>query len=108
MATHLGMIQVSGTTYRLTADRHLNHVFRIRDDRRVGSFTNEPSLEVTDTVIGSELLDVAKAALRMGRLEWREPRNALTWRPSLLAALMTVIFALGPFEIIAAAWRLRR
>lgn len=91
MATHLGMIQVSGTTYRIVADSELNHVFRVRDDRRVGAFRHRPSLEINDSAIGAELRQVALVALRAGRLEWRESRAVSSTGAVVLGGLLRLI-----------------
>lgn len=71
MANKQCMIQVAGTTYRIQAGHVRHRVFRLRDDRKVGTFQHRPSLRVLESEIApTELLKVAQAALRMGRLPW--------------------------------------
>lgn len=71
MANKQSMIQVAGTTYRIQAGTDRHWVFRICDDRMLGAFQHRAGLRVVESEVEPErLLDVAKAALRMGRLPW--------------------------------------
>jgi hypothetical protein len=71
MATKQCMIQVAGTTYRIQTEPTRHLVFRLSDDRNVGAFEHRPALRVLESEIASvQLLEVAKAALRTGRLPW--------------------------------------
>jgi hypothetical protein len=71
MANKQSMIQVAGTTYRIQAGMDRHWVFRISDDRMLGAFQHRAGLRVVESEVAPEsLLDVAKAALRMGRLPW--------------------------------------
>ena len=71
MANHRSMIQIAGTTYRIQAAAQHHEVIRVRDDSRVGAFRHRPALRVVESSIDTvELLEVAKAALRAGRLPW--------------------------------------
>ena len=46
-------------------------MFRLSDDRSIGAFRHRPALRVLEgDVAPGELLEVAKAALRSGRLPW--------------------------------------
>lgn len=59
-------------------------MFRVSDDRNVGAFEHRPALRVLESEIASvELLEVAKAALRAGRLPW--PRADQSRRESARA-----------------------
>lgn len=69
MATKQCMIQVAGTTYRIQTESTRHLVFRVMDDRNVGVFEHRPALRVLESEIAPvELREVAKAALRSGRL----------------------------------------
>jgi len=99
-----GMVQVSGTTYRIVERALFSEVFRISDNRRIGAFRHEPALEVMESEIPLEaLLDVARHALRSARLSWapRRPRRPTPWPWSLRFAgnrvFWTVIFATDRF-----------
>jgi hypothetical protein len=71
MANTQCMIQVAGTTYRIQAQHARYLVFRLSDDRKVGAFQHRPALRVLESAIAPvDLLEVAKAALRTGRLPW--------------------------------------
>lgn len=71
MAKTQCMIQVAGTTYRIQAEHQRHRVFRVSDDRNIGAFRHRPALRVVESEIAPwELLEVAKAALRSGRLPW--------------------------------------
>jgi len=75
------MIQVSGTTYRIQAQRDHARVFRVVDDRFVGTFQHRPSLRVIETDVAHEqMLEIARTALRAARLPWSD--RVLTPRAS--------------------------
>ena len=66
-----GMVQVSGATYRIVQVGPTHEVFRLLDDRFVGSFRCTQSLAIVESPAGAELLRaVARQALRSLRLEW--------------------------------------
>jgi hypothetical protein len=76
--TSKGMVQVSGTTYRIVEKSSLHEVVRILDDRVVGSFCF--GFESEPRVLGSEiprraLVAMAQRAHRSARLSW-PPRRA--------------------------------
>jgi hypothetical protein len=80
------MVQVLGTSYRIVQAGPLHEVFRLLDDRLVGSFRHTPRLAVVKSVIGVELMrEIARQALRSSRIEWR-PRKA--WVAGLLDFLL--------------------
>lgn len=71
MANKQSMIQVAGTTYRIQAGTERHLVFRLSDDRMLGAFQHRAGLRVLESEVDPErLLEVANAALRMGRLPW--------------------------------------
>jgi hypothetical protein len=73
MANKRGMIQVAGTTYRIQPAFEYHEVIRISDDRKVGAFQHRPALRVLEAEIAAaDLLHVARAALRSGRLPWAQ------------------------------------
>jgi hypothetical protein len=74
--TSKGMVQVSGTTYRIVRAGSAHQVFRVADDRFVGSFTFGPALSLLECRIDAESLRaVARQALRSSRLDWRPARK---------------------------------
>ena len=87
MASIRGMVQVSGTTYRIEARPSAHAVVRILDDRCVGFFTSSPKLAVlTSELAGEELSEVARTALRAGLLPWSpRPRASAGARRNLRA-----------------------
>lgn len=100
MATNKGMIQVSGTTYRIASVAEQHEVIRVRDDLRVGVFEHWPLLRiVTSEISPAELMDVAKVALRTGRLPWK-PASA-----SMTNGVVPYVRA-GAQRLFAAFWRL--
>jgi hypothetical protein len=108
VGTNKGMVQVSGQTYRIVERALLNEVVRLSDDRLVGMFRHEPVLEVVNCEIPPEaLLEVARHARRMGRLNWhaRRPRDETRWLRTLLAARSRVLrtLVLSPIERFACA-----
>jgi hypothetical protein len=109
MATKQCMIQVAGTTYRIQAEYARHVVFRLSDDRNVGAFEHRPALRVLASDIApAELLDVARAALRTGRLPWaradqshertvqRRDHAARTRRRSATRTLASLLAVLWP------------
>jgi len=74
MANKQSMILVAGTTYRIQAVCEHHEVIRISDNRKVGAFQHRPALRVLEGEIAAiDLLEVAKTALRTGRLPWARP-----------------------------------
>jgi hypothetical protein len=72
--TSKGMVQVSGTTYRIVRVGAVHQVFRLSDDGFIGSFAFSPSLLLVECRVGSELLSaVARQALRSSRIDWSPP-----------------------------------
>lgn len=67
-----GMIQVSGTTYRVARMRHGDYqVTRISDDVVVGSFDCAQTVQVTALRIDALLMkQLASAAVQQGRTSW--------------------------------------
>ena len=109
MTTKQCMIQVAGTTYRIEAESARHLVFRLSDDRNVGAFEHRPALRVLESEIAPvHLLEVAKAALRAGRLPWvraDQPRQqtvperdyaAPTRRRSAARTLASLVVVLWP------------
>jgi hypothetical protein len=108
VGSNKGMVQVSGQTYRIVERALLNEVVRLSDDRLVGMFRHERALEVVKCEIPPEaLLEVARHALRMGRLNWRarRPRDGTRWFRTQLAARSRVLrtLVLSPIERLARA-----
>jgi hypothetical protein len=66
------MVTVGGRTYRVSKLYHGKYeVFRVLDDRRVGTFESTPRVEVAPEGIEPELLHkIALLALREGKLSW--------------------------------------
>ncbi len=97
MATNLGMIQVTGTTYRLLADAERHEVIRVSDDRTVGVFVHRPALQVVHSEVGCEaLMAVARAALRAGRLGWEPAARPKKRAVNAARVLAEMAFALWP------------
>jgi hypothetical protein len=91
--TSKGMVQVSGTTYRIVRVGAVHEVFRLADDRFVGSFSFSPALSLVECRIGHELLSaIARQALRSSRLDWRPPKHTarLEWASWALAKWQAV------------------
>ena len=66
-----GMVQVSGTTFRIVrVTRGHYDVVRILDDTRIGSFWCEPSLTVSEGPHGELLREVARCAIQGGKCTW--------------------------------------
>src|SRR3954464_12433676 len=69
--TSKGMVQVSGTTYRIVHAGAVHEVFRLSDDGFVGSFAFSPALSLLECRIDAKILSaVARQALRSSRLDW--------------------------------------
>ena len=86
-----GMVQVAQTTYRIVSvGRFRYDAVRILDDRIVGTFVTDPKLEVVRCEIGlAPMTEVARAAIRLGRVSWTRPtaRKAIgTFVDSMLHA----------------------
>lgn len=72
-----GMVQVKGNTYRIVRlQRGRYEVIRILDDVRVGTFQNEPNLNVHGEGIDTSLMvEIALSAIRAGKLSWASHRG---------------------------------
>ncbi|MEO8901172.1 MAG: hypothetical protein ABI488_05810 [Polyangiaceae bacterium] len=69
-----GMVQVSGTTFRIVrTTRGHYEVFRILDDTRIGSFWCEPGLVVSESPDAELLREVARCAIQRGKCTWVGP-----------------------------------
>lgn len=98
MTRRQGMVQVSGTTYRVETRRERHEVVRIIDDRRVGAFAHDPGFRIIRSEIShDELLKIARIALRAARLPWRHAgtkaahaRACQPAQPSLAYAVQAV------------------
>jgi hypothetical protein len=87
MARIRGMVQVSGTTYRIETLANQHAVVRIRDHRRIGAFASSPKLMVLESEVAHhELANVATAAALAGLLPWSTERAAPVTAPSRRAA----------------------
>jgi hypothetical protein len=79
------MVQVFGTTYRIVEVRHVHHVFRLLDDRFVGSFLYARRVSIVESHLEPELLGaVAREALRCSLVAWtpvdgQRKVGRLTW-----------------------------
>jgi len=63
-------------TYRVVARAEFHDVFRLLDDRYVGTFQHEPELEVISLEIpGESLLELARQAVRSARLSWQPKKT---------------------------------
>ena len=66
-----GMVQVSGTTFRIVRlTRGHYEVVRILDDTKIGSFWCEPSLVVSEGPNSELLREVARCAIQGGKCTW--------------------------------------
>lgn len=66
-----GMVQVAGTTFRIVRiDRGHYEVVRILDELRLGSFWNEPTFAVSESVDPELLREVARSAIKGGKTTW--------------------------------------
>jgi len=66
-----GMVQVSGTTYRIVrVARGHYEVVRILDDARVGSFQSEPTFVVSAGPNVELVRDIARTAIQGGKTSW--------------------------------------
>lgn len=66
-----GMVQVSGTTFRIVRVAHGHYdVVRILDDTRVGSFWSGPSFKVSEGPNQELLREVALSAIHGGKTSW--------------------------------------
>jgi hypothetical protein len=72
MQTVKGMVQVSGTTYRIVRlGPGQYEVVRILDDARVGTFRSFPRVEVTSSQIGDTMMrEIARAAIHGAKTSW--------------------------------------
>ena len=66
-----GMVQVLGTTYRISRiERGHYEVVRILDDSSIGSFRAEPQLVITSGSDEGLLRSIARAAVQTGKTSW--------------------------------------
>jgi hypothetical protein len=66
-----GMVQVSGTTFRIVRVVHGHYeVIRILDDTRMGSFWSEPTFKVSDCEHQELLREIARCAIQGGKTTW--------------------------------------
>jgi len=66
-----GMVQVAGTTFRIARiGRGHYEVVRILDELRLGSFWNEPTFAVSESVDQELLREVARCAIKGGKTTW--------------------------------------
>ena len=66
-----GMVQVAGTTFRIVRiERGHYEVVRILDELRLGSFWNEPTFSVSESVDQELLREVARCAIKGGKTTW--------------------------------------
>jgi hypothetical protein len=66
-----GMVQVSGTTFRIVRiARGHYEVIRILDDTRMGSFWSEPVFKVSECEHHELLREVARCAIQGGKTSW--------------------------------------
>ena len=69
VAISKGMVQVSGTTYRIVQRSCFHEIVRILDDRIVGAFRHELALELVESGIAREELSaIVRQAYRVARL----------------------------------------
>ena len=65
------MVQVAGTTFRIARiGRGHYEVVRILDELRLGSFWNEPTFAVSESVDQELLREVARCAIKGGKTTW--------------------------------------
>jgi hypothetical protein len=96
-ANSKGMVQVSGATYRIVQVGSDHRVFRLLDDRFVGSFRYVRGLAVLESPAGAELLsNVARQALRASLVAWRPLRGtrhaASGWARAIFAYVRALLF----------------
>jgi hypothetical protein len=66
-----GMVQVSGTTFRIVrVARGHYEVVRILDDTRVGSFWSDPAFRVAEGEHQDLIREVARCAIQGGKTSW--------------------------------------
>jgi len=66
-----GMVQVSGSTYRVVRfERGHYKVVRILDDAQIGTFKLQPKYEATSGTDPELLIQVARAAIQGGKTSW--------------------------------------
>ncbi|HTQ03928.1 MAG TPA: hypothetical protein VMI54_08720 [Polyangiaceae bacterium] len=67
-----GMVQVSGSTYRVVRVQFGTYdVIRLLDDSRVGRFHTVPSARIESTTIGEDLMnEIARAAIQGAKTSW--------------------------------------
>ncbi len=92
-----GMVQVSGATYRIVQVGLEHRVFRLLDDRFVGSFRYARELAVLESPAGAELLaNVARQALRASLVAWHPlhgtRRAAAAWARDILVHFRALLF----------------
>lgn len=76
-----GMVQVSGTTYRIVERGRFYEVVRLFDDRMVGSFRCGMGIELLHSGISAETLrEIVRDAQRSARLSWAPRRDESIFR----------------------------
>lgn len=66
-----GMVQVHGRTFRIVrVARGQYEVVRILDDKRMGAFSNDPTLKIADGEHQELVREVARTAIQGGKTSW--------------------------------------
>lgn len=74
-----GMVQVSGTTFRIARlTRGHYEVVRILDDTKIGSFRCDPNLVVPESPNSELVREVARCAIQGGKCTWVGRVDVLT------------------------------
>jgi hypothetical protein len=99
MPSSMGMLQVSGTTYRIDRSGNEYAIVRLLDDVTIGSFHAAGGRVFVRSSNTTELLvaRIARAAVRHGRTIWqrpaaRQPPRRATWLPPKLAVLASFLW----------------
>lgn len=96
MLTSKGMVQFSGTTYRVVEKSGLHEIVRVLDDRCVGVFRHWPTIQILDSSIPQDLLlMVIREALCAAKLAVRPPRRSRLNRSELLQLPARLTRSLG-------------
>ena len=72
MTTSMGMVQVLGSTYRISrVTPGTYEAIRLSDDLRVGTFSTRPPMRLAAEACDERLLlEIAHAALRQAKTSW--------------------------------------
>ena len=66
-----GMVQVSGTTFRIVRVAHGHYeVIRILDDTRIGAFWSTPTLSICEGGHQDLVREIARCAIQGGKTSW--------------------------------------